>query len=435
MNSIRLPYIALLALVILLFYGAFLALWLGGHQEILGFWADSWGVGLVTPSDDPQARSLPFFDLYGVLSWRDCHLRGLDVLSVNPCDPLNRPSNYSPLLYLLPTGGRENLLVLGFLLVGTFLALLPLLLRPVTRGELAISALAATSCPLLFAVERANLDILMFLMALLAIWLWRSGRGWPAYGVILAAGFLKFYPLALLALAAREPVRRLAWIASICIGLIALFIAIFRDALVQLPALMPDVSYFGNEFGAKLFGLGVTEELGLPSVTAPLLTLLLAALCLWGALRTAAILGPALERSSWNSRETALLLGGALLTIGCFLPMVNIGYRAIFLILTLPGFFLLRRMAQGPARLAGWGLAAILFCLYSELFRQIAEWLRDATMVPDRPGPWDDMPEVVFFLVREAAWWFVVTLLSGIFLAFLRRTPVLVAMRGKSNHA
>jgi hypothetical protein len=434
MNFLRFSPAALLAIAILLFYGAFLGSWFAGSWEMFEAWDGLWGIPAVHPPGGPQSPQL-FFDMAGVLSWRDCHLRGLDVMAVNPCDPLGRLSNYSPLWYLLPTGGRANLMPLSILMVGAFLAVLPMMFRPATTKEAVLYALAAASPMTAFAVERANLDILMFLMLLLAVWLWRVGRGWPAYGVVLAAAFLKFYPLALLGLAGREPVRRLMAVALLAGLLVALYLGLFWSEMLRLSALMPPQQYFGNEFGAGLFALGVTKELGLPSFVTPLLTVSLMGLCLWGALRIAARFDAGEHRIPWDRREMALLLASALVMCACFMLMSNIAYRGIFLLPALPGLLLLRRLEPPRGRLASWGLATAFFLLFGEMLRKSVEWLRDIILPADNPGIWDNLPEVVFFLLHEAIWWWLVALLLGFILAFLRRGPVFAMILGRERNA
>ena len=115
MSRSRIFYTALLALVIVLFYGGFVLLWLMGAHDLSRDLATLWGVDLGL-MNGPGRPSVPFFDLYGTLSWRDCYLQGHNVMAANPCDPLGRPANYSPLWYLLPTGGVAHYELLGVVL-------------------------------------------------------------------------------------------------------------------------------------------------------------------------------------------------------------------------------------------------------------------------------------------------------------------------------
>ena len=67
------------------FFGAIASLWLSGRTEL--YFAVMHGLGV-------DAFTRPFLDLSGVLSMGECHRMGIDVTTVNPCDPLHRLLNY-----------------------------------------------------------------------------------------------------------------------------------------------------------------------------------------------------------------------------------------------------------------------------------------------------------------------------------------------------
>lgn len=136
-------------------------------------------------------------------------------------------------------------------------------------------------------------------------------------------------------------------------------------------------------------------------------------------------MGPSLDDGFWDSLEGAQLLGGGLITVLSFLVMANIAYRAIFLVLTLPGFFALRHRGGRAARLAGAAIIAVPFCLNTEIVRALAVWPHDTTFMGQHPEHiWDDLQTAAFFLLREAVWWSLAALLLGIIFAFLRQAPV-----------
>jgi hypothetical protein len=148
-------YAAALFVILMLYYGGLFSLWVMGFQGIYEATIRFFGVG-VWP--------WPFLDLQGVLSWGDCHARGYDVFTYNPCDSLWRPFNYSPILLDLPVQwlGVRNTNAAGLTIDVVFLAALSLVLMPRTAGEFAIALVAAISSATLFAVERANLDVFEF---------------------------------------------------------------------------------------------------------------------------------------------------------------------------------------------------------------------------------------------------------------------------------
>jgi len=424
-------YTVVLAIIVLTFYGTVLALWVGGSQTLHASLDHVWGVYSVLPPDKWHAdKPLPLFDLEGVLSWRDCYLRGLDVMSVNPCDPQGRLSNYSPLFYLLPTGGVRNTIVLGLLLDGAFLVTMPWLLWPSTAAEFAVAALACISHVVLFAVERANIDILMFLLMLVALLLWRRGAHLIAYAVMVVSGLLKFYPLALLVMVARERCRSLLAISIVSTLTVGIFVFFFRNELSRIPHLLPRPSFYGNQFGALLFAYGVVDQLGLPLFIRWLIELPMLTTSLWAALTLASRFDRAIPNIDWNAPKMSLLLGSAITMAGCFYLMDNIDYRAIFLVALFPGLFALRCQSTEPSfsRLLGWLIGATLFCLYSEMLRLGMDVVERLIYGSDPGDLTHELPLVLWFVVREAIWWFEASFLLSFVISFLRHTPLLLRL-------
>ena len=162
-----------------------------------------------------------------VTSAVECHRLGYDVYVQNPCDVFNRVHGYSPIwlwLSVLPISTAwDTALGLGTVLL--FIAVLPFL--PPGRGlwQTAVITLGTVSSVVMFALERANVDIIIFMFAMLAVTLTR--RSAPlrmlGYAVALFAGMLKFYPITLLILAARERLGVFVAIGLVSIGAIVLW--------------------------------------------------------------------------------------------------------------------------------------------------------------------------------------------------------------------
>ncbi|MBV9550442.1 MAG: hypothetical protein JO256_12305 [Alphaproteobacteria bacterium] len=410
-------FIHLFALVLAFLYGALLVLWLQESAGLHWMLDTIWGVkGVYIPGQWYARAPLPFFDLAGTLSWRECYLRGFDVMAHNPCDPLQRPSNYSPLWYLLPTGGIKTAIPLGLLMDAVFIAALPLALAPRSWCEFWV-ALAATLSPVVvFAVERANVDVLMFVMMLAALWLWRHNREWMALAAILAAGALKFYPLAMLIIFASALYRRLLMFCAVALVSVTIFVACFWSELMRIPGLMPPPIYFGDNFGAALVALAARDELGLPPFVTPLLRYALTAASLLAGWRLS-MRWPPLNPPAEHS---ALMLAGSAIMAFCFLSSTNVGYRAIFLLALLPGVIALR---SANSRLSNWGIAAIMFCLYAEPLRLGSRALELLIYGSDPNMLSQELPEVAYFLLHEGFWWFLVVLMLAIQFAWLRQLP------------
>src|SRR5690349_10906036 len=152
--------------------------------------------------------SFPFLDAHAVLAAAECGRQGIEVYLSNPCDALGRPHAYSPLwLAIVPgplgTGATGSV---GAALDLLFLLSLTVVLRPRTGRELLILGSAAVSPMTLYALERANNDLVVFLLVICGAMLFTAPRPFrlSSYGLFVAAGILKYYPLALLVLAARQ---------------------------------------------------------------------------------------------------------------------------------------------------------------------------------------------------------------------------------------
>jgi hypothetical protein len=110
------------------------------------------------------------------------------------------------------------------------------------------------------------------------------------------------------------------------------------------------------------------------------------------------------------------LVVGLALLVGCFFAGQNVGYRGIFFLFVLPGLLTLgREPDQGqPFRVTAW---LILFLMWGELFREALRHLA----IGDPGAIWPNV-EAVFWLIREAIWWWVIGGLAGLLLCFARET-------------
>src|SRR5271169_1263986 len=320
----------------------------------------------------------PFLDIHAVLAAAQCQRQGSDVYLSNPCDALGRPHVYSPLWLALTPGflGTTATTIVGFGLDLIFLLSLAIVVRPATRGELSAIALVALSPMAVYALERANNDLIIFLLILVGCALDRAPRPWRlgCYALYLTAGLLKYYPLALLALLARERRRDGLLLAGLAAVIVA-FLAIRGHAdLAKALANIPALSYFADSFSAKNLPFGFAEAVvGRHLRTAAALSLLIivAALALARTRRTFLLLDAAAPDP--NLRETQRLLIGALLLTTCFFAGQSIDYRGIYFLLVMPGLVRLYRLAGDPVirQFLARMIAAVLFVAWEEPLRQL----------------------------------------------------------------
>jgi len=320
-------------------------------------------LGLFGIPTSPGGR--PFFDTKFVLAQLECWRRGVDVYAVNPCDPIGRLQDYSPLwlrLDFIPASGGD-VVPLGLAIAVAFLASLFLLPPPRhgVIGQIAV-ALAMASPATMFALERGNTDALIVAMCLVAGRLLSGGlpSRLAAHGFVLAAAALKFYPAVLAVTALRE--RR-----TTCIPILAIyatagvaFVSVYgtetRRALANTA-----IAYFGGMWGGPDLPFGWAQIVLLAAPDAmhrhPALRMLVAQVAplmiFAGLVLVLGIYAVRIARRSdfehafaaLAQPERTFLVIGATLTAGCFLTHANIGYRAIVLLPALPGILMLARCA------------------------------------------------------------------------------------------
>jgi hypothetical protein len=377
----------------------------------------------------------PFIDGQVVMNWIRCWRRGVDVYVGDPCDVLDRALNYSPLwlrLSFLPTDKAWTNTV-GLTRDGVFLISLAWLPQPRRMRDLGLVILATFSPVTVFGLERANADLDMFVLVVVAAvslehsFLWRT----IGYAATMIAGLLKFYPFALLLLMLREGMLRFLVLAGATVAVIVGFGWYYHDELVRALANVPAGLYFSSGFGAVEFPGGLGEVLktglnalglhgafvdGLPenAILRTSVRLLLTAISVAFAIRLG---GGAEVRSSLAVlpvRHANYAVIGAILISASFFAGHNTAYRAIYLLFTLPGFLLLAQSAS-LARVARWMVAAIIFAMWSPPLHHVSLYL--ARQHPD--GSWAVAGRYVSWAVHELVWWWLATVLLAIVFAFV----------------
>lgn len=355
----------------------------------------------------------PFLDTRFVTAQVECWSRGVDVYAHNPCDPLGRTHDYSPLWLRLPFLARSDNWTPLFGLATDLLFLGSLFLMPWGQASVfgsVVVVCAVLSWATIFAAERGNTDLLIFAAAVLfAQLLKRSAAARCAgYMLVLGVGLLKFYPLTLLALIVREPWRRMWLIGGLCGLVLVVFFAGFHDELSRIGANMA-VGFFGGMFGARGLPFGLVmlwnwsdgRDASRPEMM--LLSWTLFIVMAGGCMLQAVALGrnPMLRSvlDGIGETERSLLLVGAVLCPGCFFGHQNIGYRAVLLLLVMPGLLALVRVAP----------------------RARVQWLYRLTSLLVLLVLWDRIVDVTLmgWLAVQLAWWSIVCVLLSIVVSLL----------------
>jgi hypothetical protein len=367
--------------------------------------------------DIPSAA--PFADLAAVARAVACAGQGVNVYAPSPCMG-GGVYNYSPLLLhvrgLAALDGYAR--PVGVALALLFLAAQAALPVPLSRAELWGRGLGTCSVAVIFALARANLDVEIFLGALLGVWL-LGGRAWAralAYALFALLAALKYYPVMLLALVARERLRHLVVLVAVLAAAGAAFLWRFGPGLLRSLAIVPHGPPLGNCFGAVDVPLAVGVWSGLAHganaaaigafalspTTRALFWVMVAGLAWRGWVRRGAyraVLAPFTQR---------LLLASALLIVGCFLLAQNIDYRAIFLLLALPGLFALNARA-----------AWVAVALMSESLFRVGALTLGTALAGRGVGM---LAYLIVWAGREVLWWWLVAELLAVLLAWVELT-------------
>ncbi len=365
----------------------------------------------------------PFLDISGWLAVWDCSRQGIDVVSFDPCDVLYRGYGSSPLL-LAAAGvplGVANTTAIGWVLDFVFIASLSLLPPPQRVVELLLMLAATLSTMVVFALERANADVILFLLALAAACLAQRGTAprMIGYGLAVLSALLKYYPIMVLIVLFRERIAVFAAIALVTAGALAVFGAAYHAEIVRGWAEISTGPYNTDLFAAKnlpfLIGL-LVENAAAPSrfgaalgwvVTGGLYGGLAgAALAICRRLSRFAELRAAI--AELRDGERVLMVIGSAVIAGCFFTGQSIGYRGIFLLLVMPGLLALSRSTMRELRVLCLGSAIVIVLLmWGECLRQALD------------GGFG------FWLLRELGWWWSVSVMLALLADFLRESPVL----------
>jgi hypothetical protein len=338
----------------------------------------------------------PYFaDLRGVASWSEqfCADDKSDVAGLR--DPWNRPFNYQYWwLYSAKFGlNSQTVMAFGYGMGALWIvAAFFVLGRLDLYGGLA-SGLFLISYAMMFGLERANVDLLMFTLLAVAL----AVRRWPPLSAIAIAfaAILKLHPVFAFPAMLVQPWRKaLVWLG---VGLLFFMWGItnhFHDFIAGM-SLAPNMRTGVLSFGGTALGLELIEHYGRPDLYP--LALSTSAGILFFAAGIGAWLRPLIEVPPRLERELFAFRMGAGVYLGCFLIGTNHDYRAIVLLFCLP--LLLRMVRLNLER--NWARLILLLILVS------VNWLY---LFPDR---W---PE---FILKQGVTWMLFTCLSALFIATL----------------
>ena len=393
------------------------ALYAFGDKAVFDRVLGIWGV---------NAYSFAFLDTDTILSAIRCFNMGVDAYTVNPCDDLERVYTYSPLWTVLTAFRVTEAWIppVGLLFCALFIVSIFLLPPARDRKSAVVLTIALLSSSVIFALERGNNDLVLFGLVAIGAYLvsQRPAARGMGYGLILLAGLLKYFPLALLALLGREKtgtaVRIGAFLALALLAVVVVFWSEFPKAFNNIP----DGNYFSNWFGAPMIPRTMASLYGWDAWAAPAMRIVMT-------LAAAAVaLGMAMERGTSQALagltdwEKTFLFAGCGMTAACYFTAQNIGYREIHLIMAIPA---LSAMAAGSgARRFKVALIMALAFLCISLRHRIAVSMALNGNVLDLSAPAFMVP----WYAEHVLWWVLMTILLSILIALVAQFPMARAL-------
>ena len=348
-----------------------------------------------------------YLDSYAILAALDAVRAGVDPHAVNGFDSLLRYHIYSDWwLALRWLGlGREHNFLVGSVWVGTFALTAWATVRPRHWREALWLAALLVSPPVLLAVNRANNDLVIFVVlagCAVAATSARWGRSLLGVGCLALATGLKYYPApAALAFLWVRPGRRMPAVVLGALLAAGLALASVWPQVARGRLTVPSgVHVMGAPLWWREFGWS-DNAAALPGV----LVIVAGAVALTLGRVTAGLA----ERGEPRERLRAAL--GALVLLTCFAAGVNYAYRWIFILW--PALWVGRlaadRSLPGRQRCAARaGCALIGICLWLDGGLCVA-----VNLLPPRDPVWVGHVQQVFRLWTQPLDWLLMILLAG----------------------
>ena len=278
-----------------------------------------------------------FLDLHAILAAGQAHQQGIDVYAGNPLDPLGRPHVYGPVWLATGSWGLRmgDASWIGACLALVFVGTVIFMFNPRdARGALIVTGFVLAP-PVLLGLERANNDLMIFLLLAFSAIPIRQGvvGSWLACVMLSLAAILKFYPaVCLVALfASGKGLRRPLLQAVLGAAMIMAFWFVDRVEIARVLGQTPQpvtIFAYGWRLLQSIWQILVPERLWLLLTFAP--SAILAGRWLW---RARAELGAALPLHGTNA---AAALAGGTAWVFCYFSTTNFPYRLVLLLLLWP---------------------------------------------------------------------------------------------------
>jgi hypothetical protein len=275
---------------------------------------------------------------------------------------------------------QSHTIAVAVVLVEAMFVSLLWLLGRVPLGTGIVVAVAACSPAVMFAVERANMDIALFSLTACALLLWRT---FPRRAAVVSPVFLlvgamaKLYPIFAVPAFFVSSSRAAGRVATLCIAIFAVYcVYSMRDILhvAQIATQGDAYSYGARILPAHLYHQVGAERWAGPAAVKQLLAAIpLGCLALFIVVRVRRRLGPGGDQGRPTTASLLALHVGALIYIGTFATANNFDYRLVFLLLTLPQ--LVEWAAMPRHRLSSLSATTLLSILVMLWVGSLSDWL------------------------------------------------------------
>ncbi|HYO05796.1 MAG TPA: glycosyltransferase 87 family protein [Phototrophicaceae bacterium] len=314
----------------------------------------------------------PFADLRVITSGAECIRLGYDVLVVNPCDPWKRPMNY-PRIWSVPASwglDQSHTVILGILFGLLFFSLVFVTIKRLNYIEALFYALILCSPSAMFAIERGNNDIIVFILLSLSLLIMKNKTAiWRyfSYIIIMFAAILKLYPIFALITALKEKKRNFTVIFISIFIAFGIYVVTNFESIILVSKATPRAtrySYGGRvifdvifRYFSSFYNSHIPRYFNLIKF---LLFSLTIALFLLISYLLAKHTENLFQNNKLNINQIEAFRIGSSIYIGTFLIGNNWDYRLIFLLFTIPQILAWLKTQVQFESISGLALMAII---------------------------------------------------------------------------
>ena len=182
-----------------------------------------------------NGQTIFFADWSGIMTAIECHNKGLNVYLNNPCDAWGREMVYGKILLYLPFVEKFTIfyyLIIPLILNFIFIFIIVSFFNYKNKYEYMYICILLLNFPTLLAIERANFEILIFILFyLLSI----SNKLYINQMIVCLTSLIKFYPIASLSIFLFDRKIKKSFInIFFSITIILLILSFQKDELIQI---------------------------------------------------------------------------------------------------------------------------------------------------------------------------------------------------------